>query len=155
MYTIYCDMDGVLVNFNKGYFELTGIDTTNYVNSTPEFWQPVDKHGAEWWANLEWMPDGEELWNHIKKHRPNILSSPSKSLSSRAGKQTWIIKNLKNQFNNIHLFPRHEKQKFAGENRILIDDLEKTINEWTEAGGIGIHHISTADTIKQLNDLGL
>jgi hypothetical protein len=55
--------------------------------------------------------------------------------------------NLKNQFNNLLLYPRHEKQKFAGENRILIDDLKKTIDEWNEAGGIGIHHTSTANTI--------
>ena len=155
MYTIYCDMDGVLVDFNKGYKELTGVDTTNYVNSTPEFWQPVDERGAQWWANLEWMPDGKELWNYIKKYRPNILSSPSKSVSSRAGKEAWIIMNLQNKFNNIHLYPRHEKQKFAGENRILIDDLEKTIKEWDKAGGIGIHHTSAASTIEQLKKLGL
>ena len=40
-------------------------------------------------------------------------------------------------------------------NNRLIDDLENTINEWNDKGGIGILHTSAADTIKQLKDLGL
>jgi len=156
MYTIYCDMDGVLVDFVKGYKELTGVDTTNYVNSTPEFWQPVDKQGPAFWASLDWTNDGKQLWSYIKKYKPNILSSPSRSQTSRVGKQVWIKTHLpKTQYREILLYPRHEKQLFAGENKILIDDLAKTINEWNAKGGIGILHTSAADTIKQLKKLGL
>ena len=156
MYTIYCDMDGVIVDFVKGYKELTGVDTTNYVNSTPEFWAPVDKEGPSWWANLEWKSDGPLLWQYIKKYRPNILSSPSRSASSREGKKAWIKSHIPaTQYREILLYPRHEKQLFSGENHILIDDLKKTIDEWNDAGGIGIHHTSTANTIKELKKLGL
>ena len=56
---------------------------------------------------------------------------------------------------SLLLYPRHEKQLFAGENRILIDDLAKTIDEWNAKGGIGILHTSTANTIKELKKLGL
>ena len=75
-YTIYCDLDGVLVDFVSGYFKLTGIDTSNkYQPSTPQFWAPVDKKGPSFWANLHWMPDGKLLWDYIKKRKPYILSS--------------------------------------------------------------------------------
>jgi hypothetical protein len=63
--------------------------------------------------------------------------------------------NLKPDYKSLLLYPRHEKQNFSGENKILIDDMANTIEEWNAKGGIGIHHTSTADTIKQLKELGL
>ncbi len=156
MYTIYCDMDGVIVDFVKGYKELTGVDTTHYVNSTPEFWAPVDEQGPAFWASLDWTRDGQTLWSYIKKYRPNLLSSPSRSITSKVGKQAWVQSHLpRTQYRELLLYPRHEKQLFSGKDHILIDDLERTINEWNNKGGIGIHHTSAANTIKQLKELGL
>ena len=156
MYTIYCDMDGVIVDFVKGYFELTGVDTTKYVSGNSEFWQPVDAEGPSFWASLEWTRDGKQLWSYIKKYKPYILSSPSRSITSKVGKQVWVKTHIpRTQYKELLLYPRHEKQLFAGENRILIDDLAKTIDEWNAKGGIGILHTSTASTIKQLKELGL
>ncbi len=149
-------MDGVIVDFVKGYKELTGVDTKHYVNSTPQFWQPVDEQGPAFWASLDWTSDGRQLWDYIKKHKPSILSSPSRSQTSRIGKQAWVKTHIpRTQYKDLLLYPRHEKQLFAGENRILIDDLAKTIDEWNAKGGIGILHTSTASTIKQLKELGL
>lgn len=155
-YTIYCDLDGVLVDFVAGYFKLTSIDTSNkYEPSTPQFWAPVDKEGPSFWANLHWMPDGKILWDYIKKRKPYILSSPSKSNSSRVGKDAWVRVNLKSDYKSLLLYPRHEKQNFSGENHILIDDMANTIEEWEAKGGIGIHHTSATNTINKLKDLGL
>jgi hypothetical protein len=33
--------------------------------------------------------------------------------------------------------------------------MQQTINEWNNAGGVGIFHTSAADTISQLKKLGL
>jgi hypothetical protein len=155
MYTIYCDMDGVLVDFRKGYYELTGIDTSTYVKGDSNFWASVDKAGPKWWASLDWMQDGKLLWRYIKRYRPNILSSPSRSISSKVGKEAWCKININSQYRKLLLYPRHEKQLFSGENHILIDDLENTISEWNAAGGIGIHHTSAMNTINELKKLGL
>ena len=43
----------------------------------------------------------------------------------------------------------------ASPNAILIDDRKDNIEQWIEAGGIGIHHTSTNSTIKKLQKLGL
>ena len=72
MYIIYCDMDGVLVDFEKGYYDLTGTSTKQFPKGDNSFWQPISDAGAEFWATLPWMPDGKELWNYIKKYNPNI-----------------------------------------------------------------------------------
>jgi phosphoglycolate phosphatase-like HAD superfamily hydrolase len=154
MYKIYCDMDGVLVDFEKGYKELTGTYSKN-LPGNKSFWQPISDAGASFWAGLDWMPDGQELWNYIKKYKPNILSAPSQDPSSRVGKEAWVKINLQNSYNKLYLYSRANKQLFSEPNRILIDDMKQTIDEWNAKGGIGIYHTSAADTIKQLKKLGL
>ena len=48
-----------------------------------------------------------------------------------------------------------DKHEYAAPNHILIDDRDKAILPWREAGGIGILHTSANDTIAQLKELGL
>ena len=49
-YTIYCDMDGVLADFDKGYEDLTGMTTKEADAKGPEFfWEPISKAGASFW----------------------------------------------------------------------------------------------------------
>jgi len=152
-YKIYCDMDGVLVNFIKGYFDLTGRDITGTYNTDREFWLPIDEAGLDFWVNLEWKPDGKKLWDYIKKYNPELLSSPSKQNESRVGKRQWVERELP----GVHLILRsaHKKQEFANPDSILIDDRDTNVEEWRNAGGIGILHTSANDTIKQLQQLNL
>jgi len=155
MYIIYCDMDGVLVDFEKGYYDLTGTSTKQFPKGDNSFWQPISDAGAEFWATLPWMPDGKELWNYIKKYKPNILSSPSQDPSSKVGKEAWLQMNLQSGYKKAYFYNRANKQLFSDKNRILIDDLPNTISEWNAKGGIGILHTSAANTIKELKKLGL
>ena len=155
MYIIYCDMDGVLVDFEKGYYELTGIHTKQFDKGDSNFWEHISKEGASFWANLPWMPDGQELWRYIKRYRPNILTAPSMDPSSRAGKEAWCKMHINSQYRNLYFKPAKYKSDFAGQDRILIDDRDDTIASWEAKGGIGIHHTSASNTIKQLQKLGL
>ena len=153
-YTIYCDMDGVLADFDKGYKDLTGITTQEADAKGAEFfWEPIAKAGASFWIKLKWMPDGKQLWDYIKQYNPSLLSAPSKEKSSRIGKHVWVKRNLPDV--KLILANAVDKQNYSGENQILIDDREKNIEQWRSKGGIGIFHTSAADTIKQLKELGL
>lgn len=150
-YSIYCDMDGVLVDFNKGYFDLTGIDLKiDKPKSEKEFWKPIHQNELEFWTNLEWMPDGKQLWNHIKDHRPILLSAPSGNPESRMGKHRWVYREL--PLTGLLLQSAKTKRKHAAPNRILIDDREDTIAGWIEDGGEGIVHTSAEETIKILKE---
>ena len=153
-YTIYCDMDGVLVDFDRGYQELTGM-TTQQADAMggDTFWEPLIQAGAKWWITLNWMPDGKQLWNYIKKYTPILLSAPSKQESSRLGKRVWVKRELPDV--KLILRPASQKQQYASPTSILIDDRQKNIDQWEAAGGIGILHTSTANTIEQLKQLGL
>jgi hypothetical protein len=153
-YTIYCDMDGVLVDFDKGYKDLTGITSKEADAKGPEFfWEPIKQEGAKYWIKLKWMPDGKQLWDYIKKYNPSLLSAPSKEESSKIGKRIWVKNNLPNV--KLYLKPASQKSQFSSKNKILIDDRESNIEQWREKGGIGIFHTSASDTIKQLKELGL
>jgi hypothetical protein len=153
-YTIYCDMDGVLVDFDKGYEDLTGMSTKEADAKGPEFfWKPISDAGAAFWIRLKWMSDGNELWNYIKQYNPSLLSAPSKEESSKIGKRVWVKRNLPGV--KLILANAVNKQNYSGENKILIDDREKNIEQWRSKGGIGILHTSASDTIKQLKELGL
>lgn len=152
-YKLYCDLDGVLVDFSKGYYDLTGIDLTGIFRKDKKFWGPIDKAGKKFWANLKWMKDGKELWDYIKKYNPDILSAPSRENDSRVGKNEWVNREIP----GAHLILRsmEHKKEFASPDAILIDDNEDNIKDWKDAGGITIHHTSTKETIKQLKKLGL
>ena len=153
-YTIYCDMDGVLVDFDRGYQELTGM-TTQQADAIggDTFWEPLIKAGAKWWITLNWMSDGKQLWNYIKKYNPILLSAPSREESSKLGKRVWVKRELPGTKLILRYAP--QKQEYASPTSILIDDREKNIDQWEAAGGIGILHTSAANTIEQLKQLGL
>ncbi len=152
-YSIFVDMDGVLTDFIKGYYELTGKDITGEFHDSKEFWDPINDAGYNFWINLKWTKDGKKLWNYIKKYDPEILSSPSRQDDSRVAKHDWVKKELP----GVHLILRSpsNKKEFASPNSILIDDRESNIDQWKKAGGIGILHTSTEDTIKELKKLSL
>ena len=152
-YKIYCDMDGVLVDFERGYEELTGIDLRGEFQKGEDFWDPISKAGVGFWAGLKWMPDGQKLWDYLKPYKPDLLSAPSREDSSRIGKHVWV----KHKIPGTKLILRYAKQKqeLATPKSILIDDRQVNIDQWEAAGGIGILHTSADNTIKQLKQLGL
>jgi len=152
-YKIYCDMDGVLADFESGYEKLTGVDLKGEFQKGEDFWEPISKAGVGFWAGLKWMPDGQKLWNYIKPYNPDLLSAPSREESSRIGKAVWV----KYKLPGTKLILRYAKQKqeLANPESILIDDRQVNIDQWEAAGGIGILHTSADNTIKQLKQLGL
>jgi hypothetical protein len=156
-YLIFCDMDGVLVDFDKGYKDLTGKSTNHAdVQDKNDFWRLLDKSLEEkglteydYWVNLPWMPDGKMLWNYIKGYKPYILTAPSLDPGSKQGKREWVETKLP-EAKNVYFRKASLKPEFSGKNRILIDDRADTIAAWNAKGGIGIHHTSASDTIEQL-----
>ncbi len=152
-YKLFCDMDGVIVDFIRGFFELTGRDITGAYQTDKKFWAPIDAAGHKFWVDLNWTSDGKELWGYIKKYNPELLSSPSRQNDSRVGKHDWV----KRELPGVHLILRSasKKQQFASPESILIDDRPSNIEQWISAGGIGILHTSAKETIEQLKKLKL
>jgi len=155
-YTIYSDMDGVLVDFNERFKRFSkGIPPTEYEQKfgKDKFWELVDGIGVRFWVGMDWMSDGKQLWDYIKSYNPTLLSSPSRADHSKMGKRIWRQRNLPTT--KLVLSQARNKKNYANPDSILIDDRESNIDQWIKAGGVGILHTDTASTINKLKELGL
>ena len=164
-YKIYVDMDGVLVDFLKGIEKLLGHKHSeekykrdkHYRN---RFWKVVRDYdkvdGQDFWLELDKLPDAMELWNYVKKHDPEILTAAGTIKGAGEQKKEWIKTELGSKIKtNVVTHSEDKGPQFGKENAILIDDMQKSIDPWVKAGGIGIRHTSAANTIKELKKLGL
>jgi hypothetical protein len=172
-YKIYCDMDGVLTDFEKRFHDkLNTVGKDHYplrdiekvvkpkdfekIFGASEFWKFIDQTvGVGFWAGMDWMPQGNVLWDFIKKYNPELLTSPSRDNSSRLGKQLWAKKHLNPKPRVIFAYSA-DKQRYANENSILIDDKKSNINEWRAAGGIAfrVKYGDISEAIQGLKELG-
>ena len=154
MMKVYCDMDGVLVDFEKQFKKISSFYPDAFIkkNGYDKFWEVIDGGGLGFWVGMDWMGDGKELFNYIKEnYEVELLSSPSRSGSSRLGKRLWVKNH--NLGVKLNLEYSYNKQKYAAPNHILIDDREDIIKGWKSKGGVGILHSSTANTISILKEL--
>ena len=177
-FQIYCDMDGVLVDFVKAAVqtvnddvadmsipsrkETGGIKTIGRLRKALDEDANVKVKEFDWWTQLEWMPDGKQLWDYIKGFNPYILTAPMKKDGSREGKKAWVKNNLRLPSGNPpeKVFLNSKKYLYANvgsTSNILIDDMTKNTIPWNDAskdtGSVAILHTSTADTIKQLEQI--
>lgn len=172
-YEIYCDMDGVLTDFEGRFMDMLKEEGHKYYSKAElegilrpkhfqrefgegEFWKFVDGFGEEFWSGMNWMPNGEALWSFISPYNPKILSSPSKDNSSRLGKRMWIREHLNPSPAEIIFALSENKQDYATPKSILIDDKPSNIEQWEAQGGIAmkVKDGEIQSVIKKLKELG-
>ena len=169
---LFCDMDGVLTDFDRGFKRLKA----NHDHLKPHeyedkhgknsIWPLIDHRKDRFWRRLPWKKDGRELWDYIQRYKPIILSAPSRSKYSIPGKLDWIKFNLgiieKNPATKPEEFDpavtkvimsNHKGQFAKSKTDVLIDDKDSNIEDWTKAGGTGIHHTDATDTIRLLEQI--
>jgi hypothetical protein len=155
-YKIFCDLDGVLVDFNKAIRLITGgLSFEEYIrnHSRDELWALVNTYGSDWWSSLSWTSDGHKLWDFIKGMDVTILTSCSRRNTKDiaiTGKKAWCSKNLGADVAVIVTDSSSNKQKYSTPSNILIDDLPENIFDWKTKGGIGILHTNSDQSIKEL-----
>lgn len=151
MITLYLDMDGVLCNFNKAYL---AIDPDK--SDRKKFRQAVMEHKI--FETLEFMPDTRELLNHVSKLDGitiEILTSMGthdlqQGNEARRQKQLWLDKwNIPYKANFTR--NKQEKANYASPRSILIDDSIGCISPFIDAGGHGILHTNSSNTISILD----
>lgn len=140
----YLDMDGVLVDFVNGALREHGHtipagmvkwDFNKQLNiPDPEFWGPF---GRSFWANLEWMREGQELLSELEAlFTPEhivILSTPCGTPGCAEGKLDWIKKHLP-KYKRQYLFGP-AKHLCASPSHILIDDYDHNVDKFRTYGG--------------------
>jgi len=110
-------------------------------------------HNVEFWANLDWIEGGPQIWDAIKDYDPYILSAPMKnSEKCKEGKRQWVQKNLKPVPKKIILDDdKGNYTHFRDKTGLLIDDMFFNIKDYRDAGGKAIWSKNWRRTIKILD----
>ena len=169
---IYVDMDGVLVDMEKGFKAISGGYSIDRMKEKfggdkkagqREFWKIINKK-PDFWISLPAKPDAMVLWkfisNNFKNPVPVILSAGQGSTVQQQ-KTEWIHKHISPDVKVLIapsgikkpeyvINPPQESGKYI--THVLIDDTLKNINVWDNqaAHRVAIHHTSAAETIKAL-----
>lgn len=97
-YQIYCDLDGVLVDFEAGVQRLFQKPSSSL--STKTLWIGIARSG-NFFETLPWTADGQELWHaliHDFDGIPNILTGVPMNKSAREEKYNWCRRELEMPF---------------------------------------------------------
>ena len=147
MITLYLDMDGVLADFHKAYikYDPQKDDRKKFRASVMDY---------KIFEDLDFMPDAEELLNHVRKLRGiniEILTSmgthdPIQGEEAKRQKLVWLAKkNITYKPNFVR--DKAEKAQYAKPNTILIDDSVGCIAPFIRAGGNGILHKHASESV--------
>ena len=153
---IYCDMDGVLADFENGIKNMIGGKFSD------KRW---DELPDDFFLQLEPMKDAKQLWDFIGKYDPFILTAIPRSergpISKRAAddKSRWMKRWFGVSVDRMYPVVRKHKANFAMDGRdprpnLLIDDHLGNVQEFKKARGIGVLHTSASNTIKELKEIG-
>lgn len=166
----FLDMDGVLVNLEKGVAGLLGISSEKLKSlRKPGVWEIAPdlgftpesmwgEHGlicntsAKFYADLEPYPWASTLYEVCSRMgETRFLTTPTKSGACLDGKWQWIRKFAGDKaVNKLDL--TSAKWRLAQPNRVLIDDKPKNIEEFEKAKGIGILFPSIGNELHAMAD---
>lgn len=157
---IYFDMDGVLADYDGGLRELCGFEPVDQRFETEEHekikWEKVRSIG-HFYYKLKPIDGALELFRALREKYGNkveILTGVPKPHRNipEAGedKQRWIAEYFGKEVKVNIVFKEDKKLFCKGKSYILIDDLDRNINEWNTNGGTGILFVNAEDTMENI-----
>ncbi len=128
-YKIFCDLDGVLVDFDKGVLSL--FPNHKHYKSTSDIpphilWPRINNSSSTFFRDLSWTKDGLELWktllelyvyyDHVVEL--SILTGCPRNQSSKSQKFEWCQRHLDIDVNDI----RSSKSSSSSDSVVVDDD---------------------------------
>lgn len=155
---ILLDLDGVFADFYGRAAELLG---QPYKSTPPDEAWAVLERIPHLFRDLAPLTDGLVLWQALQscKARKRVLSALPKPtgylVTADADKRLWVAEHLSPALPVTTVENGLAKARHAHPRRVLVDDIERNILAFRAAGGVGIQHVRTEDTLEQLAALGL
>ena len=160
---IYLDMDGVLADFDRGVREFCNMENPGQSVATPEqddeMWALVRKID-HFYDKLELMPGALNLYKELREkygEKVEILSGiprPHRGLVGAGEDKTIWAHRIIDESLVVNIVYRAEKKNYVtGPGCILIDDLQKNIDEWEAAGGTGILYEIAEQVLETMRSL--
>ena len=158
----YVDMDGVLVDMDAGFKELSdGLAPREYEekNGKSSFWKLIGNK-PNFWIDLKPTPDAKILWDFIKenfKNPPPVILSAGQGSSIVQQKTAWIRKHIDPTVKVIIASAGSKKPEYIRNTpgrvtHVLLDDTQKNIDVWDNVAlhRIAILHTDASSSIKKL-----
>lgn len=154
---IWCDMDGVLADFDTAYERVMGCKLPDRNNRTEDLdWESLRSRAPRFFRDLPLMPGALHLWQRIEPHGAHILTGvPPEVERSDNDKITWGMDKLHVAAHRIVCTRARYKFHHCKPGDILIDDWERYRKNWEDAGGLWITHVDAQTTLRALNELGI
>ena len=148
-------MDGVLADFEGGLTEALGYKVSLRDKKDVYADQKRMLTAQRIFRTLKPLPDAWKLVDYAMNSgiHTEVLTAAgtvNRTLVIR-DKIDWIREHIHPNWILIPTFKGSQKAAFAHKKAVLIDDRQRNIDCWVEAGGIGILHKTADDTIEQLD----
>ena len=160
---IYFDLDGVMADFDRGVYELCGMDAFSHEDDKSDdiMWLRIKEVG-HFYDKLELMPGAKELFDDLYAKygdKCEILSGipkPRRGITTAGeDKISWVRRMLSKNV-KVNIVYKEDKPDYCtGEDCILIDDLPANIKAWEDIGGTGIINSGADDTRQTLVEMGI
>lgn len=151
MRQLYLDMDGVLADFDEGYYRAFGYRPSKEKDDVD--WARVRRLPG-FYRNLPPMPDFEALFNFAARHQPIVLTGiPSSIPEAAENKRSWVRWHMGAHIRVI-CCRSADKCTYCLPGDVLVDDWEKHRDAWLGAEGVWITHRDADSTIAHLQELG-
>lgn len=144
---IYLDMDGVLADFEGLAADVFGPNWKAEIQS-PNWGRFGDR--PDWFAILPVMPYAKELFETaallVGINNVRILTAlPNRSEvnfpNAAKDKIEWVQKHIHPKLRvSFGPYAQDKQHHCVHHNDVLVDDQRINIEQWIEAGGIGLHH---------------
>jgi 5'-nucleotidase len=147
---LYIDLDGVMADFDKYFFDEFGIKSSKL--DDPTLWKFINGHG-NFFLNLPLMEGALDFFRSVEHLNPTILTACPKSNYTTAAvqKRQWVYNHLSKDITVIPMMGGKNKCLFMhSPGDVLIDDFEKNCIPWREHGGIAIQHKNFDKTTREL-----
>jgi len=147
---VFCDLDGVLADFDRGVVERTGNKPGDFRRRRKMWRRLAPPRTPDFFSTLPWMRDGAELWTFLAPLSPAILSGAPSGDWAAPQKRRWCVEQLQLPEERVLIVDPCDKALFSHPGAVLVDDWVRHRAPWEARGGIFIHYTSAADSIARL-----
>lgn len=162
---IYFDMDDVLADFSRGVREMVGIEPPpqddEHKAEEEIMWAGIRDVG-HFYDKLEIAPGAKEMFDTLYAKygsKCEVLTAIPKDNrnipEAKDDKKKWMSRMLSKDIEVKTVYKENKPEYCFGLDCILIDDMEKNIQDWRKLGGTGILHKSAEETITKLKEIGV
>lgn len=146
-WTVYLDLDGVIANWAKAIFKADNKECPKEIIDLDCYWAEefISQEriaeimaSEDFWANIELYPWGKKLVKIIDsapiKDWYFLTKSPDHQ-AGKNGKTKWVKKHFPEHLDKL-IIVTGNKERYADENSLLIDDYDVNLEAWRGKGGI-------------------